>query len=253
MSVQDNGNELISATTTVKESDTDGGVSGQAVIRAGETPQTFDFYNQAGKQVFKAGDSDTYYVGSNAGWSDRRDHAPQDAAFGKEMENVVDALVGNLKNQVSLSGSSDGGQTVHLKLTGSQIPAVANIVGSILVKHALNAHPEQAEPGTPSSDPFGLDIARIAAALPKLTDDIKIAEVALHAAIDGNNLLEQPAGRLHDYRERRVGLGAQSRHRHGHGAVGYRRDDAGSHRPDGQEDGSHGSRQPLLLIGSVES
>ena len=104
------------------------------------------------------------------------------------MENVVDALVGNLKNQVSLSGSSDGGQTVDLKLTGSQIPAVANIVGSILVKHALNAHPEQAEPGTPSSDPFGLDIARIAAALPKLTDDIKIAEVALHA-IDGNNYL----------------------------------------------------------------
>ena len=77
LSVQDNGNELISATTTVKESDTDGGVSGQAVIRAGETPQTFDFYNQAGKQVFKAGDSDTYYVGSNAGWSDRRDHAPR--------------------------------------------------------------------------------------------------------------------------------------------------------------------------------
>lgn len=193
LSIQDNGNELMRVTTTVKENDAVGGVSGKAAIKAGPTSQTFDFYNQEGKQIFKAGNSDTYYVIKESGrekWKGK-DIGQDDATLSKEMENVVDALVGNLKNYVNLSDTSDGNKTIDVKLTGSQIPAAANVIGSLFVKGALSGKHAQQEMDHQQlgQNALGLNVQQMAAHFPKLTQDVNIDEVALHATIDGNNYI----------------------------------------------------------------
>lgn len=193
MSILDNGNELLNVTTTVKENGAAGGVSGKAAINAGSTSQTFDFYEQAGKHIFKAGNSDTYYVMTASGREEmkRKHEAMQDSAYSQEMENVVDALVGNLKNYVNLHDASGGGKTVDVKLSGSQIPAAANVIGSLIVKEALNGKhaQEMGDHAQFGPNPLGLNVQQIASHFPKLTKDIQIDEVALHAAIDENNYI----------------------------------------------------------------
>jgi hypothetical protein len=193
LSIQDNGYELMNVTTTVKENEAIGGVSGKAAIKAGPTSQTFDFYNLEGKKIFKAGNSDTYNVITESGreqWKGRMD-GMEDPALSKEMENVVDALVGNLKNYVNLNDASDGKKSIDVKLTGSQIPAAANVIGSLLVKEALSGKhtQEKMDHQALGQNALGLNVQQMAAHFPKLTQDVNIDEVALHATIDGNNYI----------------------------------------------------------------
>jgi hypothetical protein len=194
VSILDNGNELMSATTTLKENGAIGGVSGIAAIKAGATSQTIEFYDQGGKKIIKVGDSDTYNVITESGrekWKGKDDRL-EDPALNKEMENVVDALVGNLKNYVNLNHTSDGKKTVDVTLTGSQIPAAANVIGSLLVKEALNGKHAQDEWNSQELSNKalgGLNVQQITANFPKLTQDVNIDEVALHAAIDENNYI----------------------------------------------------------------
>ncbi|TJY42210.1 hypothetical protein E5161_09375 [Cohnella pontilimi] len=195
LTIRDNGSELLNVKTTVKENETIGSVSGQAAIQAGSTSQTFDFYDLKDKQVFKAGNSDTYYVTTESErrhWKEKADEHKNDPALSKEMENVVDALVGNLKNYVNVSNAEGGSQTIDAKLTGSQIPAAANVIGSILVKEALSGKHAQDELDQQEQfghNMLGVNVKQITGTLPKLTQNVNIDEVALHATIDSNNYI----------------------------------------------------------------
>jgi len=193
LTLQDNGNQVMSVNSTVKANKAAEDVSGNAVISAGGTSQSIDFYNQGDKKILKAGNNDTYYVLTDSDkikWK-RNDGHNQNPELSKEMENVVDALVGNLKNNFTLSKADGGRKTVEVKLSGSQIPSAANVIGSILVKEALSGEGMQDEMDHQSfgESMLGVDARQIAAHFPKLTQDVNIDEVSLQATIDENNYI----------------------------------------------------------------
>lgn len=187
LALQDNGRSLLNVTTTVKENGKD--VSGKAAIQSGGTSQTFEFYNQDGQSVLKAGNSDTYFVTNESGKREMKhaDRFKDNPQLSKEMENVVDALVGNLKNEVILSGSEDGQHSIDVKLTGSRIPSAANVIGSLLIKEMSGKDLQNDMAHRPmGSQALGLDAAQITSEFPKLTQDVNIDEISLHADIDGD-------------------------------------------------------------------
>jgi hypothetical protein len=193
LTVRDNGNELLNVRTTLKEDEATQSFSGIAAITAGSTVQTIGFYNHEGKNVLKNSNSDTYHVIAESGHKDKisKHEGWEDSAHNPALENVVDALVGNLKNYVVLSNTAGADKTVDVSLRGSQIPSVANAIGSLIVKEALSRDHSQEDMDWQEfgDNPLGLDVKQIAAHFPKLSQDVNIDEVALHATIDDNNYI----------------------------------------------------------------
>jgi hypothetical protein len=105
-----------------------------------------------------------------------------DAAMKQEAENIVDSLVGNLKNYVTLD-ESNGTKDIHFALSGSQISPVVNTIGSAVIKQGTGEQKRLPDP----SKTLGVNIASIKDSLPKLTQDIKIESVTMNASVDADN------------------------------------------------------------------
>ncbi|WEK54618.1 MAG: hypothetical protein P0Y55_00635 [Candidatus Cohnella colombiensis] len=193
LSVRDNGNELLNVKSTMKRDEATQSFSGIAAITAGTTVQTIDFHNQEGKNILKNSNSDTYYVIAESGHKEQMSKYKgwEDSAHNQVLENIVDTLVGNLKNYVVLGNTAGAHQTVTVSLRGSQIPSAANVIGSLIVKEALNRDHSQEDMDWQKigNNPLGLDVKQIAAHFPKLSQEVNIDEVALHATIDENNYI----------------------------------------------------------------
>jgi hypothetical protein len=125
-------------------------------------------------------------------WGKRSgDHGKaHDPEFAKEAEKVIDTLVGNLKQAVILK-KEGAAKEVSLQLEGSQIPAIANAIGSLIVREGGREHGKEHQ--LDSEDTFGVDVQRIVDALPKLTDEIKIDAVKLDADVNADNLITNQA------------------------------------------------------------
>ncbi|MNI64231.1 hypothetical protein D3C73_1196610 [compost metagenome] len=112
-----------------------------------------------------------------------KDSGEPDAAFKQEVENIIDTLVGNLKNAVTMKEEGSN-KEIHFQLSGSQISPVVNTIGSLLIRQ--DGHSQDKLDLKPS-DTFGVDVATIHDSMPKLKEDIKIASVRLDAAVDADN------------------------------------------------------------------
>lgn len=190
LSVQDNGVKLLDVNTTIKSDSAARAASANVSVKAGETSDSATFYKQDGKGIVKTGDSDVYGVIDMSGheWHEGKHEGkdPADSTFAKERENVIDALVGSLKEHVTLTPQADGTKQIALQLNGSQIPAVANAVSSLVIKGAASGH-HQGKPEHLQQNPFGSELEQFKNSLPKLSQDIQIRQVNLHAAVDAQN------------------------------------------------------------------
>jgi hypothetical protein len=187
VTVTDNGATLLSVDSVSKTDKANRTASADIKVQGGSVNEDVSVYRQDGEQIVKTSSSDVYNVfGKSNGGKEtaRKAHAEHaDAAMSAEMENVVDALVGNLKDYVSMNAQPDGSKSIDVQLTGSQIPAAANAVGSFLIKHAVNGeHPDK----LPNA-PFVTELQQIRSSLPKLSQDVKVTEVDLNAVVDGQN------------------------------------------------------------------
>ncbi|WP_019122655.1 hypothetical protein [Brevibacillus massiliensis] len=112
-----------------------------------------------------------------------------------EAENVIDALVGHLRDQVTLEDGTNGGKHVSLHLSGEQVPVAVNALGSFIVKKASgmehgSGQPDGEHPQIPAAA-IGLKPN-----LPKLTDEIKVQEIDLDAAINRDNYIEHETAKI---------------------------------------------------------
>jgi len=195
LSLKDNGSELLHIGATMKESETDGAMSGKVELKSGAVKQSFELYGRDGRTVIKADGSDTYTVirESDTRRSERKMDREVAERWSKEGENVIDALVGNLKNYVQETGASGGSRTIDVQLSGSQIPAAVNAIGSIIVKEALSGeHREELRPGEDrlARDTFGIDPETIIDAFPELTSEVNIDRVGMQASIGADNRID---------------------------------------------------------------
>lgn len=187
VTVVDNGTTLLSVDSTSKTDKANKTASAGIKVQGGSVNEDVSVYRQDGQQIVKTSASDVYNVfgnGNDKKGSMHQEHFDNaDGAMRTEMENVVDALVGNLKNYVSMNAQSDGSKSIGFQLAGSQIPTAANAIGSFLIKQAVSGE----HAGKLPNEPFGTELQQVRNSLPKLTQDVKVTEVGLNAVVDGQN------------------------------------------------------------------
>ncbi|MBU5441162.1 hypothetical protein [Paenibacillus sp. MSJ-34] len=190
VSVADNGTNVLNIESSVKASRQQEAASADVRVNAGTEDIAISTYREKDKTIVKTGDSDLYRVIEDDG-KERKHRDRGDKPFAEsDMEHVLDALMGQLRNQVTMEASRDGGKLVSLHLDGSQIPAAVNAIGALMLKHAGGSHPgdfgpwhNQPESAEASPD-FRVD-------LPKLTDAIQVQSIHLDAVIDKDNYIER--------------------------------------------------------------
>ncbi len=198
VSVEDNGLQLFQAASAMKSSDD--AFSGFVEIRLpDEETQDLRFYRQDGKQIVKSSESDVYRIlkpgdEAHGRFKTSGDEAKfHDSGFAKEAEKVIDTLVGNLKNDVVLNKDGDN-QKISLSLEGSRIPALANAIGSLLVKASGSDRVE--EPKASADNPLGIDLRGLKDSLPELTEEIRIDSVTLTADVNADGLIAKQTAEL---------------------------------------------------------
>ncbi|MEI7026240.1 hypothetical protein [Paenibacillus sp. y28] len=188
-SLQDNGLELVRASGNVRIAADNQAASGTAEISANGASQSVSFFKQADQTVVKPGAEETYYVkqwdkakqGMNSAHKD-------DPEVSAQVETVIDALLGNLKDYVAVEDNADGTKQISLQLDNTQLPAVVNAIAPIAIKHATRERPMKQQGSGAEELPFQKNW--IQAAAPELTQDIKIENVHLKATVNAANYIE---------------------------------------------------------------
>lgn len=192
LSIEDNGKRLLQVDSTVKSGKDNVTSSAEFTLLSGNTEQNVQIFSQDDKKIIKTSGSDVYRIVEMDPEARERlekygDGMDQhDPAFTQEVENVIDTLVGNLKNNVTLKEEGSA-KEIGLHLEGSQIPAIVNAVGSLLNRKGGDDHGE--DPELQAAHDFGLNMYSIKDSLPKLTDEIKIENVSLDADVNADNLI----------------------------------------------------------------
>lgn len=197
--LKDNGSSLFSGSGSLKADLAGKADSASATLQVQGGERTVNYYKQDGKTIVKESGSDVYYVEQDGKKKGERDREKFDGQVPQEVENVVDALVGNLKDYVTLNPQADGTKAIGLHLTDTQIPAVAQAFGALAVKQAATVQDrekisEAAQSGKAAkADREGLksnlrDAVKLD--LPQLATDIKIDAIDLKAVINANNYIQ---------------------------------------------------------------
>ncbi|WP_442604215.1 hypothetical protein [Paenibacillus sp. KN14-4R] len=190
-SLQDNGNVLASAAGNFKINLNTQTASGSADMNVSGATQSVNFYKLKDQTVLKSSSNDTYYVEQERDKEKKKNDAKEtlDPQISQQVETVIDALVGNLKDYVAVDAKTDGSKEITAQLDNSQIPAVVNGIAPIMIKQASN-HKQDREKKDNNANglPFNGDVLQ--AATPQLTQDIKIEKVSFNANINADNYIE---------------------------------------------------------------
>ncbi|QYR22877.1 hypothetical protein KZ483_08080 [Paenibacillus sp. sptzw28] len=217
VSVTDNGQDLINAKANLKLDKASEAASGSLQLGgSGTESRTLNVYHQDEKLIVKNSTSNVYYSvqpEDGQGHPRREFKAQAEGKSGppKELENVIDALVGNLQQQIGLNQASDGSKEISLHLTGSEIPAAANAIGSLMIKHASGTHESHEQPGVQKDEEIARQLlgGEWKPQLPALTQDVRMESVNIDASIGQDNRIKHQtvelafegkdaAGKVHD-------------------------------------------------------
>lgn len=191
--LQDNGNTLTSANGSFKFSLENRTGSGTVTVSGSGAEHSVSFFKQTDGVVLKPSDSDVYYVkehrqSKHGDWNKQDNPERQ-----QQVETVIDALVGNLKDYVTVEDKADGSKEVSVELTNAQLPALVNAIAPIAIKHATGEHEHDGESMSDQQDggkPLPFRDHSLLAGAPQLTQDIKIEKVAVKAEINASNYIE---------------------------------------------------------------
>lgn len=135
--LKDNGSLLSQAQGSLKANLKNEAVSGTVKISGTAGSQNINLYSQPDSQVWKSDASDIYYVKQDkADKLEKDDQETNDEVWlSSQEETVMDALIGNLKNEITSTSESDGSKTISLQLESTQIPAVVQALAPVAFKH----------------------------------------------------------------------------------------------------------------------
>jgi len=125
--------------------------------------------------VNHSSDGDTYYVTE---YTQSRDnpadfHNPFEEEEANDVERIIDALVGSLRDHVVVEENDDGSKKISGSLTDVQIPALINAIVSLEMKQQFRGQSDQ---------------------MPDLAQDVYVKEITGSALISPEGLLERIIG-----------------------------------------------------------
>jgi hypothetical protein len=192
VTVTDNGANVFAGKANIKLNHGANAASVAATVGNGTETQTVNAYSQDGKLIFKSSADDVYRVAElgAAPWGSHRNNQDGQMQPPKAVGKVFDAFMGNMKELATLSNEPDGSKQASLHLSGSQIPAVVNALGTLIASSHSGDHGwhHGNGNGNKSDTPFFAD-PNLKASLPQLTDEIRVEAVNLDAKINPDNQL----------------------------------------------------------------
>lgn len=194
VTVKDNGSVLVKLDSLTKINRSDKTMSNNITVSSADGQKTIDLYRQDSKTIFKSSDSNVYDVMERNKEMEqkRKNKKEDDPSRINDIENVADALVGNIQNYITLNNNTDGTKEVSLELSDNQISPVINAVASLVVKNA-GREMDRGEKIGPEDMSF---ITNLKDKLPKLESNIKVTRVDVDAKITKDNLIQEQTENL---------------------------------------------------------
>jgi hypothetical protein len=194
--LKDNGSVLSQAQGSLKANLANEAVSGAVKISGSQGSHVLSLYSQPDGQVWKSDASDIYYVKQDI--KDKKDQEsgtePKEAVWlSSQEETIMDALIGNLKNEFTSTTDKDGAKHISLQLDNAQIPAVMQALAPVLFKNLSEEkdHESSKDTAVDSKDPEDLiqqnlfDFQAI-----DMTNGVQIQSIRLNADITPANALQ---------------------------------------------------------------
>ncbi|GGG22221.1 hypothetical protein [Paenibacillus abyssi] len=183
ITLKDNGQTMVQ-TSTLEKIDNEKQASERSTTTQqtnGETRTNYSYTDQK-FSVWKSGEEDKYYVmeypvdSSRENWN--RFDNPFNQSGAAEIEKIVDALVGGLKDYVQVEERPEGGRAYSGSLSEAQVPAAVNAVSSFGIKQLIS---DQSRMERDSK-------------LPQMESDIFVKKVSGTAVENNAGLLEKMTG-----------------------------------------------------------
>ena len=181
LTITDNGKKIIIGTADLKVNKDQKAGSVAAFIGDNTETRSINVFRQEGKVVFKNSEEDVYKVKelNTSKWQHNGDQQGPPKAVGQ----IFGTLFGNIKELATIENKANYGKHIELHLSGDQVPAVVNAVGTMAVSKIGN-HPNS------ENTPDWM------ANMPKLTDKIKVDKIDLEAEISPNNVLKEQSAKI---------------------------------------------------------
>ncbi|MHA6529555.1 hypothetical protein [Paenibacillus sp. BAC0078] len=197
--LKDNGSLLSEAQSSLKVSRHNEAVSGTVKLSGKAGAQTISLYSQPNRQVWKSDASDVYYVKQDKAEKDDREAGKEikdEKWFSSQEETVIDALIGNLKNEITSTTGSNGSKDISLQLDSAQIPAVVQALAPVAFKHLADhskwEHSTVNGNAANQGDPEELFRQNLLSAKDiALTDGVQIQNISLHAVVSPANEIQR--------------------------------------------------------------
>jgi|GEM_PF-577978 len=198
-SLADNGTNLLAGEAKAKWNSALDAGSVDAGLSDGTQSRAVNVYRQDGKVIVKTNDSDVYRVTE----SPKLKSAEHDSKAGKAAApsqppkavlQLFDVLAGHMKELATVENTADGGKHAALRMSGSQIPAIVNAIGSLAASGAGHRGPH----GFAGDDGLADDDRQdsLPCKLPQLTEDVRVESIRLDADINADNVLEHQSARI---------------------------------------------------------
>jgi hypothetical protein len=137
------------------------------------------YYMDRNSVINKPKDSPSYYVTNYTDGTNWSMTNPFDEDRASDIEKIADAIVGNLKDSVSVNVKQDGSREISGSLNSTQIPSLINALVSLQFKNSF------AEDIRRSGDTINV---------PELTNNIFVKNVRGTASVDKNGLIRTVLG-----------------------------------------------------------
>lgn len=176
-SLKDNG-KIISSGNDIEKADASKGATEHTSITSDDTDGTREYYSYTDNNcyIYHNSKDDTYTINEFANQNNRVVFSdPFQEKGASDIEKIVDALVGNLKDYVVVTDVQDGGKELTGTLKETQVPALVNAVVSFAFKRQSSNNQNYYG----SVQPF-----------PSLTKDIFVKEASGKMVVDKDGLIK---------------------------------------------------------------
>ncbi|HEY8888969.1 MAG TPA: hypothetical protein VIM70_01750 [Clostridium sp.] len=186
LSVIDNGSNLVDVTTNFKTNSATNAMSQATTVKSSKGTESFTTSNQAGKSISKSSTSEVYNVRENNNKNLNKKAENMNPQVVKSMETVADILVGNMKNNVTVTPNTDGTKKIDVNLSQNQIIPLVNAVTSMVLTVGKNAPMHNEKAGN-------IDVKSM---LPQLVDGITVKSVNVTGDINKNNIISNQVAKI---------------------------------------------------------
>lgn len=180
VSVLDNGTDLLDVSSNAKINLNANAMSESTTIKSNGVTKTTSMYRQNGEMIQKSSDSDVYTVRQNIHKNTTEATKVQNPEVTKAIGTIIDTLVGNMKDGVTVADNGDGTEKVSVNLTDNQITPLVNAVTSLAVVGGTNRPVHNVKAGA----------INLKSILPQISSDVTVGSVNITADINKDNTIK---------------------------------------------------------------